>query len=149
MTLGACGGEKAPEAETEAASTAAAGTSAEAGGFPEVTRGKGAGTITGTIGANALDVEGVCSKAPKSFDFWTDGTDFASANDVDGDGQYLTVNVMEMQGKVRAALRYGKDGETIYNGLVSLESFDGNSLRVDTPLGREQKIEAEFTISCD
>jgi len=147
LTLAACGGESGAEG-AEVSSSDTSGSAAEAG-FPEMTKSKGAGTVTGTIGGIALDTKGVCSRSSGSFDFWTDGEDFASASDATGDGQYLILNIVNLNGKVRTALRYSKDGETIYNGLVSYESFDGSTVRVDTPLGREQKISADLTITCE
>jgi len=147
LTLAACGGESGADGASSSASEASSG-GGEAS-FPEMSDAKGPGTISGTIAGNPIDVEGVCSSSPGSFDFWTDGTDFASANDVDGDGQYLILNVINMNGTIRKALRYSRGGETLYNGLVSTESFDGKTLTVNTMLGRAQEISADFTISCD
>jgi hypothetical protein len=147
ITLGACGGESEAKGEDDSSSdTSERGTATS---FPEMTDGKGAGTITGTIGGNTVDAQGVCSRSSGGFDFWTDGEDFASANDVTGDGQYLILNIVNMNGKVRSALRYSRNDETLYNGMVSYESFDGSTVRVDTPLGREEKISADFTITCE
>lgn len=147
LALTACGGEQGTDTGT--ASAADASSSPQAQGFPELTEGKGAGTLSGTIGANSLSVDGVCARSPESFDFWTDGNDFASASDATGDGQYLTLSVMKMQDRFRTSLRYSKDGKTVYNGLVRYESFDGTTMRVKTPLGREQEILADFTITCE
>jgi len=147
LTLVACGGESG--AETDASAPEASEGSGADAAFPELSEGKGPGSVSGMIAGNPVEAEGVCATSTQSFDFWTDGTDFANARDTTGDGQYLILNVVNMNGKVRSALRYSKDGETIYNGLVSYESFDGSTVRVDTPLGREQKISADLTMSCE
>jgi hypothetical protein len=142
----ACGGDSGAGA-TATSSADATGGSGDAG-FPAMTDGKGTGRVTGTIAGHTIDADGICSTAAQSFDFWTDGTDFASASDANGDGQYLILNIININGRVRNALRYSRDGETIYNGLVSTESFDGQSVTIDTMLGRAQEISANFTIVC-
>ena len=147
LTLVACGGESG--AETDASAPEASEGSGADAAFPELSEGKGPGSVSGMIAGNPVEAEGVCATSTQSFDFWTDGTDFASANDVDGDGQYLILNVINMNGTIRKALRYSRGGETLYNGLVSPESFDGKTLTVNTMLGRAQEISADFTISCD
>jgi len=144
LTFTGCGGESGGEGADGSASEA----SGEAG-FPEMTEGKGPGRISGTIGGHSLDVEGVCSPSPGSFGFWTDGTDFASNSDATGDGQYLTLNVYNTGDRVMTALRYSKDDETVYNGSVAIDSFDGKTLTVDSMLGRAQEIAADFTITCE
>ena len=48
------------------------------GKFPVLAEGRSAGTLTGTIADNSLDLDRICATSESSFDFWSDGTDFAS-----------------------------------------------------------------------
>jgi len=148
FAIAACGGEAdmGENGSTSEASATQDGTSNE---FPDLAERKSSGTLTGTIGDNSLDFEGVCSTSEGSFNFWSDGTDFASNSDVDGDGQYITVQAYDTGDGVMTALRFSKDGETVYNGQASYESFDGTTMTFDRQLGREQAMSADFTVDCE
>lgn len=147
----ACGGENGDDdsGDVDVGSQGAELGSGGVDDFPELTEAKTPGMLTGTIGDNSLDVEGVCSTAPDSFNFWTDGTDFASNNDVNGDGQYVTIQMINTGDVVMTALRFSKNDETVYNGQIPVEAFDGSMMQVDSALGREQAINADFTIECE
>ena len=146
--LSACSGDAKTENGTKDIDMA--GTQGPGSGeFPVLAEGRSAGTLTGTIADNSLDLDGVCATSESSFDFWSDGTDFASNRDVDGDGQYITVQSYNTGDTVMTALRFSKDGETVYNGQVTYDTFDGKTMSIDRDLGRKQAISADFMINCE
>ncbi len=106
------------------------------------------GTLQGTIGGEAISINGTCMQAEGAFEFWSDGKGFAVNKDADGDGMYLNIGIFNFGGQDRASMRYSRDGETVYNGVLSYTAFDGQSLAVDAVLGSRTQLPATFTVAC-
>lgn len=110
---------------------------------------KGPGLLEGTIGGEAVSIQGTCNTAENAFEFWSDGKDFAVNKDSDGDGMYLNIAIIKFGDQSRASMRYSRGGETLYNGVLEYTAFDGASLAVDGVLGSKTKLPATFTVICN
>ena len=106
--------------------------------------GKGPGSFAGRIGGADVQLQGTCSRAEGSFQFWSDGTEFAVNRDQNGDGAYLNIMVMGSM----AALNYNRDGQKIYNGTFTYTELTDKSLTADTRMGRDE-LPAQFEVRCE
>ena len=109
---------------------------------------RGPGTIEGTIGDAAIKIQGTCSKAEASFEFWSDGTQFAVHNDDNGDGMYLNIQVLTLGNQTVAAMHYYRNGNKVYAGTLKYLDFDGHSLQVNAQQGRHE-LPTTFSVQCD
>lgn len=110
------------------------------------------GVLSGLLGDTEMELEGTCSASPVVFEFWSDGSSFASGRDVDGDGIVVHVLVNSSLGKPVGSLTYSRDGKRLYGGSLPFTSFDGKSLSVDAVIGKKSDREgtvAKFDIECE
>ena len=150
LACAACSdGAETAEGGQAATSEADAGDTGWSGEFPQLVQSKGPGVLQGTIGEHQLDVAGTCGASAEDWNFWTDGTDFSADNDSNGDGQWLNIQIVNINDNVMAALTFFKDDEKVYKGTVPIAVLEQKRFAVDAPLGREQLISADFTVRCE
>lgn len=106
------------------------------------------GTIEGVIGDTVITTQGTCSKDDASFEFWSDGTQFAVHNDANGDGMYLNIQVLTLGNQNMAALHHYRNGNKVYAGTLKFTEFDGHSIDVDAKQGRN-KLPMRFSVQCE